>query len=107
MSNFLARVKAAAKDTAIAALATGRTLLDTEPVRVRAWLVSALVAVGAFVPALANGNTVQEIASIVLVVAPVLLGESARSRVSPVTDPIPVEPADPTTPDAPVEPAVS
>lgn len=85
MSNFLNRVKAAAKRAAIAGLATVRTLLDTEPVRVRAWLVSALVALGSLVPALSSGGTAQQVASLVLVVLPVLLGESARNRVTPVS----------------------
>lgn len=55
----------------------------TEPVRLRGLLVS-LVTAGAFlVPALADQDVAQTLASIGVVALPILVGESTRDRVSP------------------------
>jgi hypothetical protein len=87
VKQFLARLWAFAQRRASTVAGILRTQLATEPVRVRAWLVSALVALGAVIPALADGGTVQIVASLLLAIAPVLLGEGARARVTPVGTP--------------------
>ncbi|MEU0860622.1 hypothetical protein ABZ352_35445 [Streptomyces griseofuscus] len=56
----------------------------TEPVRLRARLTSLVLAASVLVPALAAGHTAGEVGSVLAVVLPILVGESARAKVSPV-----------------------
>lgn len=55
----------------------------TEPVRVRSALVSFVMAVGLLFPALRDGDVALTISSVGATVLPVLVGESARRRVTP------------------------
>ncbi|MFJ5103187.1 hypothetical protein [Streptomyces sp. NPDC088554] len=55
-----------------------------EPVRLRAALVSAVLAAGLLIPALADADVAQIIGAVGAVVLPILAGESTRSRVTPV-----------------------
>ncbi|MFE0326320.1 hypothetical protein ACFW08_05825 [Streptomyces sp. NPDC058960] len=71
-------------DLTLRALVALQTFAATEPVRLRALLTSAVLAVGFLVPALANQNTAQAIASVGAVVLPIVVGETARSKVTPV-----------------------
>jgi hypothetical protein len=56
----------------------------TEPVRLRAALTSAVLAVGLFVPALAAQDVAETIGAVGAVALPMLVGESARRKVTPV-----------------------
>jgi predicted cation transporter len=60
-----------------------QTFAATEPVRLRAALTSLIIAGGFLVPALANQNVAQTIASIGVVALPIAVGESTRARVTP------------------------
>ncbi|GAA1064684.1 hypothetical protein [Streptomyces asiaticus] len=57
--------------------------VTTEPVRVRAWLVSALLACSVVVPAFADHRTDEAIAGVLVTALTVVAGESARSKVTP------------------------
>ncbi|MFD7776649.1 hypothetical protein [Streptomyces sp. NPDC059753] len=50
----------------------------------RALLLSLFGALAVFVPALANQNVAQMLASVGVVALPILVGESARDKVTPV-----------------------
>ncbi|MFJ9213009.1 hypothetical protein [Streptomyces sp. NPDC102264] len=54
-----------------------------EPVRLRAALTSAALAAALFVPALGSDGMAEKIGAIGVVVLPVLVGESTRSKVTP------------------------
>lgn len=56
-----------------------------EPVRLRAALLSVLMAGSALWPALGAGSLAQTLAAAGAVALPVLVGESVRSKVTPVT----------------------
>jgi predicted cation transporter len=60
-----------------------QTFAATEPVRLRAALTSLIIAGGFLVPALANQNVAQTIASIGVAALPIAVGESTRARVTP------------------------
>jgi hypothetical protein len=60
-----------------------QTFAAQEPVRLRAALTSLIIAGGFLVPALANQNVAQTIASIGVVALPIAVGESTRARVTP------------------------
>jgi hypothetical protein len=81
--SFASRVKDLARNVSAAALEGLRRMLTTEPVRVRSAVVAACGALAVFLPALANSNTSGQVAGVVMVILPLLLGESARSKVSP------------------------
>lgn len=55
-----------------------------EPVRLRSLLTSLIIAGGFLVPALANQNVAQTIASIGAVALPIAVGETTRTKVTPV-----------------------
>jgi hypothetical protein len=55
----------------------------TEPVRLRAALLSAVAFASFTIPALADADVAQSVASIATVALPILVGESTRSKVSP------------------------
>lgn len=55
-----------------------------EPVRLRAALTSLVMAGAVFLPGLAQGDTASTIGGVAAVVLPVLVGESARRKVTPV-----------------------
>ncbi|MFJ3248333.1 hypothetical protein [Streptomyces sp. NPDC086782] len=55
-----------------------------EPVRLRAALTSLVLAGACLVPALAGGEVAETIGAAGAVVLPVLVGESTRSKVTPV-----------------------
>ncbi|MER5501365.1 hypothetical protein ABT096_29750 [Streptomyces sp. NPDC002561] len=57
-----------------------------EPVRLRAALTSAVLALGVLVPALAAQETAQTVGGVLAVVLPILVGEGARKRVTPVDE---------------------
>ncbi|WP_432157773.1 hypothetical protein [Streptomyces sp. bgisy153] len=54
-----------------------------EPVRLRAGLVAALAAAALYVPALSGPGIVEKAATVGVVLLPILVGESARKRVTP------------------------
>jgi hypothetical protein len=55
-----------------------------EPVRLRAALTSIVMAGAIFLPGLAQGSIASTIGGVAAVVLPVLVGESARRKVTPV-----------------------
>jgi hypothetical protein len=55
-----------------------------EPVRLRAALTSLAMMGAVLIPSLAQEHTAQAIGGVAAVVLPVLVGESARRRVTPV-----------------------
>ncbi|MYW28318.1 hypothetical protein [Streptomyces sp. SID2119] len=61
-------------------------LAATEPVRLRSVLTSAVLALAFFVPSLAQPDVTDHLVSFGAVALPILVGESARNKVSP-TDP--------------------
>ncbi|WP_282203902.1 hypothetical protein [Kitasatospora fiedleri] len=83
MKNLLKRLREAVTAGATYAVAYVRVLLATEPVRVRAWLMSAIGAGSVLIPALSNASTVGQVVGVLMVLLPVLLGETARAKVSP------------------------
>ncbi|MFE5159141.1 hypothetical protein ACFRNT_11515 [Streptomyces sp. NPDC056697] len=60
--------------------------ITTEPVRVRAALVAALMAASTVVPALANERTDELLVGLGMTALTVLVGEGARARVTPADD---------------------
>ncbi|WP_228973411.1 hypothetical protein [Streptomyces sp. DH12] len=54
-----------------------------EPVRLRAALTSALLALAVLFPALAADGVADKVTAVSVVVLPILFGESARRKVSP------------------------
>lgn len=58
-------------------------LAAQEPVRLRAALTSLVIAGGFLVPALANQNVAQAIASVGAMALPIAVGESTRTKVTP------------------------
>ncbi|MFF9525371.1 hypothetical protein ACF1DV_25830 [Streptomyces achromogenes] len=65
------------------ARATLTTFAAQEPVRLRAALTSLVLAAGVLVPALADGQAAEKVAGVLSVALPIVVGESARSKVSP------------------------
>ncbi|MFB7919237.1 hypothetical protein [Streptomyces sp. NPDC056061] len=57
-----------------------------EPVRLRAALTSAVLALGVLVPALASQETAHTVGGVLAVVLPIVVGESARRRVTPADE---------------------
>ncbi|WP_097964590.1 hypothetical protein [Streptomyces sp. or20] len=58
-------------------------LAATEPVRLRSVLTSAALALAFFVPSLAQADITDHIVTVGAVALPILVGESARSKVTP------------------------
>ncbi|MFI8084354.1 hypothetical protein ACIF6L_26570 [Kitasatospora sp. NPDC086009] len=84
MRKILAWIKSTAQLVAASAVTWLRTLLITEPARVRAAVMSGVVALAVFVPALANQSVAGQVTGIVLFVLQIAMGEQTRSRVTPV-----------------------
>ncbi|WDM16729.1 hypothetical protein J3S85_37830 [Streptomyces lavenduligriseus] len=59
------------------------TFAAQEPVRLRAALTSLVLAAGVLIPALADGHTAEKAAGVLAVALPIVVGESARSKVTP------------------------
>jgi hypothetical protein len=57
----------------------------TEPVRLRAALTSLVLAGAVFIPALATSGVAETVGAVGVVALPILVGESARRKVSPVS----------------------
>lgn len=55
----------------------------TEPVRLRAALLSAVAFASFTIPALADADVAQSVASLATVALPILVGESTRRKVTP------------------------
>ncbi|MET9126910.1 hypothetical protein [Streptomyces sp. NPDC004528] len=60
-----------------------QTFASTEPVRLRAYLTSLIIAGGILVPALANEQLAQTTAGIGVVALPIVMGEVTRTKVTP------------------------
>ncbi|MFB8071118.1 hypothetical protein [Streptomyces californicus] len=71
-------------DVTLRAYVRLQVLATTEPVRLRAALTSAVLALAFFIPSLAQPDITDHIVTFGAVALPILVGESARSKVSPV-----------------------
>lgn len=69
-------------DLALRAYVALQVFAATEPVRLRSALLSAVAFGAIFIPALADADVAQSVAGIGAVVLPVLVGESARRKVT-------------------------
>jgi uncharacterized MnhB-related membrane protein len=83
MKHFLSKLKVAANDLVLRGYVALQVFAHTEPVRLRAALLSAVAFASFTIPALADADVAQSIASLGAVVLPVLVGESARRKVTP------------------------
>ncbi|MFJ9694934.1 hypothetical protein [Kitasatospora sp. NPDC101183] len=84
MRKFLARLKILAQTVVLNAVAMLRTMLVTEPARVRAGVLAGVVALAVFVPALADANVAGQVTGVVIFVLQLVVGEQIRARVTPV-----------------------
>ncbi|MFE6493408.1 hypothetical protein [Streptomyces sp. NPDC057748] len=73
-------------DTALRAYVWLQVFASQEPVRLRAALTSAALAVSVLIPALASQEAAQTVGGVLAVVLPILVGEGARKRVTPVDE---------------------
>ncbi|MFB7114054.1 hypothetical protein [Streptomyces sp. NPDC056291] len=78
------RIRTYLNDLSLRAVVALQTFAATEPVRLRAALTSLVLAGACLVPALADGGVAESIGAVGAVVLPVLVGESARSKVTPL-----------------------
>ncbi|MFB7671329.1 hypothetical protein ACFC26_07910 [Kitasatospora purpeofusca] len=85
MRKFLAWITSTTHLVALNAVAWLRTMLVTEPARVRAAVMSAVVGLAVFVPALAHENIAGQVTGVVLFVLQVVMGEQTRARVTPTS----------------------
>lgn len=77
------RLLAYLNDLTLRAYVKLQILAATEPVRLRSVLASAVLALAFFVPSLAQADITDHIVTFGAVALPILVGESARSKVSP------------------------
>ncbi|MGH8964979.1 MAG: hypothetical protein ACRDXB_06580 [Actinomycetes bacterium] len=82
MKTILARLN----DLALRAYVALQVFASQEPVRLRAALTSAVLAAGVLVPALASQEAAQSVGGVLAVVLPILVGESARKKVTPADE---------------------
>ncbi|MEV7250223.1 hypothetical protein [Streptomyces cyaneofuscatus] len=61
-----------------------QVLAATEPVRLRSVLTSAALALAFFIPSLAQPDVTEHLVSFGAVALPILVGESARKKVTPL-----------------------
>lgn len=84
MRKTFAWIESTAQLVALNAVAWLRTVLVSEPARVRAAVMSGVVALAVFVPALANSDVAGQVTGVVLFVLQLVVGEQTRARVTPV-----------------------
>ncbi|MFF1417624.1 hypothetical protein [Streptomyces sp. NPDC058280] len=80
---MLTKLRTYLRDLQIRAYVALQVFAATEPVRLRAALVSLVLAGGVLFPALAAEQTAQIIAGIGAVALPLAVGETTRQRVTP------------------------
>ncbi|MFB7479560.1 hypothetical protein ACFUEM_08580 [Streptomyces anulatus] len=73
-------------DVTLRAYVKFQVFAEDEPVRLRSVLTSAALALAFFIPSLAQADITDHIVTVGAVALPILVGESARSKVTP-TDP--------------------
>ncbi|WP_406324100.1 hypothetical protein [Streptomyces niveus] len=83
MTHFLSKVRDLYNTATTTTYVRLQVLAATEPVRLRALLLSAVAAVAFLFPAVADEQVAESIAGIGVVAMPLLVGESARRKVSP------------------------
>jgi hypothetical protein len=83
MKHFLSKLKTALDDITLRAYVALQVFAHTEPVRLRAAVLSAVAFASFTIPALADADVAQSVASLATVALPILVGESTRSKVSP------------------------
>lgn len=86
MKSFLRKLKNLAGTAYATAGARLTVFLQTEPVRARSLILSALVAAGTVIPALANSRLDETIAGIAAAALTLAIGETARAKVSPADE---------------------
>lgn len=72
------------KELPLRAYVALQVFATTEPVRLRASLTSLVLAGAVFVPALATDGVAEKFGAIGVVALPLLVGESTRTKVTPV-----------------------
>lgn len=83
MKHLLSKIRDLYNTATTAAYVKLQVLAATEPVRLRALILSAVAAVAFLFPAVADERVAESIAGIGVVALPLLVGESARRKVSP------------------------
>lgn len=83
MKHFLSKLKTALNTLTLRAYVALQVFAHTEPVRLRAALLSAVAAGAFFVPALANADIADSVVGIAVVALPLIVGESTRRKVTP------------------------
>ncbi|MEU3986084.1 hypothetical protein AB0F77_39510 [Streptomyces sp. NPDC026672] len=80
---MLKKIRTLLNDLALRAYTRLQVFAATEPVRLRSALTSLVLAGGFLIPALANHNVAQAIASVGAVALPLAVGETTRAKVTP------------------------
>ncbi|MET9480951.1 hypothetical protein [Streptomyces sp. NPDC006638] len=83
MKNLIRRFKECLDNLTFRALIALQVFATTEPVRLRAALVSVVMAGAVLFPALASEQLAQSIAGVIVVALPLVAGEGTRRKVSP------------------------
>jgi hypothetical protein len=81
---MLKKLRTILKDLPLRAYVALQVFATTEPVRLRAALTSLVLAGAMFVPALGVDGVAEKIGAIGVVALPLLVGESTRTKVTPV-----------------------
>lgn len=83
MRHLLRGTASAVNDALLRAYVGLELFASMEPVRLRAALVSLVMAAGVLFPAVATADTAQVVGGIGAVVLPMVVGESTRRKVTP------------------------
>lgn len=84
MNTLFGKLRNAAYTYAVSTVARAKTFVRTEPVRLRAYVLSAVIAAGTVVPGLANSRATEIVVGAIVTALTVAVGEATRSKVSPV-----------------------
>ncbi|MGW1547513.1 hypothetical protein [Streptomyces sp. NPDC002346] len=82
MKPFLSKLKTALNDLTLRAYVALQVFATQEPVRLRAALTSAVLALAFLVPSI-SASVADRVGFVGAVVLPILVGESARKKVTP------------------------
>ncbi|WP_327712383.1 hypothetical protein OG912_32190 [Streptomyces sp. NBC_00464] len=82
MKHFLSKVRDAVKDVPLRVYVALQVFASQEPVRLRAALTSAVLALAFLVPSI-TASVADRVGFVGAVVLPILVAESARKKVSP------------------------
>ncbi|MFE5093229.1 hypothetical protein ACFRCI_23430 [Streptomyces sp. NPDC056638] len=83
MKHFLSKLKEAVDGLCVRVYVWLQVFAAQEPVRLRAALTSAVLALAFFIPSLAQADIADHIVTVGAVALPILVGESTRKKVTP------------------------